>query len=418
MLNMKTKLYTICIISTLFVMIFCFSVIPRVIADPSDWHGGAPVTHANYTITYEEEYGNSVNFGDYAKYKMWVNFLDTTKARVGFEIIYWMYPGGLNSGMTGVDDWTKIKYVEPTITGQVYDSSGKQVTGRQALKGYGVYNGTHKDFTVVNQTSGDDWWLGCGNSEMAQILFNNSTVYVNEPIVSVVGDTIYVDFDVDINATAGTRTSNGTLPALLNVQFRHNSTHTIYKYGIDIDFQGATEFPTEFVVANESDYFLVAQDLLEVFHDSNTIKDYNATTDNATAIYKSSAGVELCRLNVPKVFNITAKNDRFGGDILNNATKRFFYHRGRYEYNQLGSNIFIVHDGFKYNVSDGFNFDPTFIMPNSAAPIYSGDDEDDDDDDNDNKAAIPGPSVEILMIVMSFIIIALVTTVRKREIKR
>ncbi len=152
---------------------------------------------------------------------------------------------------------------------------------------------------------------------------------------------------------------------MLTFQVTHNTTATEYKYGASVDWSADKNFTTATPMTTGESYSLVAQDLLTFSYSSTNggqvtqISAFSTDPNNDSAIYYLNSQ-EICRELVTTQYTIA------GSSQVHNTTR--IYQASSYQGSTGNtSSIDVVFDGFKYNESTGFAFDPAVITPSSIA---------------------------------------------------
>ena len=177
-------------------------------------------------------------------------------------------------------------------------------------------------------------------------------------------------FNLSINAVIVDSFNWTYVPVVLSFRVTHNVTKNTYKYGADIDWSAAKDFPCLGALSTGDNFSLVANDAFGVGinHDISDVEggvqlgNYTMNAENDTAIFLLD-GVEYAREYMTKTYLIN-------GTELHNTTRIFIFNGTHSEDNftAFASTTFVIFDGFKYNVSLGFEFDPFVVVPCSEVP--------------------------------------------------
>jgi hypothetical protein len=94
------------------------------------------------------------------------------------------------------------------------------------------------------------------------------------------------------------------------------------------------------------------------------IKTFTVDAGNSSGIFHCN-NTELAQIKVPLHYSLK-------GSMQVHNTTRIFFENDSYiwEENKSQSAIWVCFDGFKYNESTGFIFDPLFIFNNGRSPNY------------------------------------------------
>lgn len=396
-----TKKITYFLTLCFFLMIFCYSpTIASVIGaeepkissyNNTNWHDGNATSTDEVIITYEVRYSRAEEFSEETlSQRMWLSYQDGTKAKMGIELLHWFEIGGLDIAGQNVLDWDKALKCEITFFTVSYNENGRKIEGRHVAQGFDIYNGTKVDFGYYNNSldspeTPNAWGMNPSGANgapfpLAHIRYGEGNITIGEVSLSTRGYTSRgtdykesrAEFNVTLDAVVGTDNNNITMPAIISYELIHNVTHNMYKYGINMNWADNKDFTTDGLMNHGDDYFLVSKDLLECFYGttgSSDLKQYytDASGLNKTTVYKDPNDNVLLTQYLHLTYNVVNSSGSTEHD-----TVRYYFFDGRYEgdtLNQYGSNMMIFHEGFKWNVSTGFNFDPTVIVP---CALYSG----------------------------------------------
>ena len=172
------------------------------------------------------------------------------------------------------------------------------------------------------------------------------------------------EFDVIVNATIGNSTHAHDLQVVYKFEVRHTINETRYKFGVEINWTGYEEFPTELNMNLGDEYFLVASDRLSVRIETFAINTFYSNAENDTAIFKFD-DEEICRQYFTTAFkiNLTGSDSNTRRLYLQNYTTQGGY----------GSRTYVFFDGFKYGQSNGIRYDPTIVVPCDYTPPLNDD---------------------------------------------
>jgi hypothetical protein len=309
-----------------------------------------------------------------------------------FDFMFQFESGGINS--THVVNWSKVTRIEPWFL-----CAGANGTSRTATwvmyRGFMITNGTADDVELVLNEDGDKWqWIPNESSWIADIRyikeasFNNSADWnlttqfgevdwamrnytyeglsLNESIIK---------FNISINAVISDGWNFVHVPVILKFQMIHNITKNVWKYGVDIDWSTVKDFPCGGILSTGDNFSLIARDTVEfgytpdVYSESTDIPILNFSTnaENDTAIF-SIAGVEYGR-------EYFTRNYLINGTEFHNTTRIYIENASYVEDNSSApyqSQIFVIFDGFKYNQSLGFEFDPQVMTHCAPVPGDGG----------------------------------------------
>ena len=159
------------------------------------------------------------------------------------------------------------------------------------------------------------------------------------------------------------------VPVVLTFQVTENSAYTAYKYGVNLDWSADNAFPTT-GLNNGDNFTLVSFDNLgfETSQSSTSpiqnIFFFSTDAQNDSAIY-SVNGTELCQELFPLNYTINGNSETY------NTTRIFVPYQNYDQISALNvtgnSDMFVGFDGFNYNQSSGFSFDPTVTTYSSVS---------------------------------------------------
>lgn len=155
---------------------------------------------------------------------------------------------------------------------------------------------------------------------------------------------------------------------------------TKYKFGVNINWTGYEDFPTELNMNFGDDYFLVANDRLFVGFGNYAIGTFNNNAENDTAIF-IFGDEEICRQYFTSAFKINLT----GSDT---STNRIYLQNATYSSGYYGSQMYVYFDGFRYGQSGGIGFDPTIVVPCTYTPLQNDDTPNGDAPPQDNNKFI------------------------------
>lgn len=346
----------------------------------ADWHVGTNISTSELDLTYQNLFHEPSN--SYTQ-RMWIEYKDNTRSTFGFDFAFTFSPGGINA--THVLNWSKVIYNGPILT------SGSTLEGTIGVgiavkfNGFIIVNGTAGDVELVLREEPNKWGYGPKNTTgmaslfyMRQESFFNSTDWNLTMKIGAVNLTTrdysyegrslkesIATFNISINAVITDSFNFTHIPVVLDFRVTHNITKNTWKYGADIDWSAVKDFPCRNQLSTGDNFSLVANDalVLAINHDlTNTdggvqLGNYTTNTENDTAIFVLD-GVEYAREYFTTHYLIN-------GTEPHNTT-RIFIANATHSADNLSayaSQTFIIFDGFKYNQSLGFEFDPFVVVP-------------------------------------------------------
>lgn len=363
------------------------SVQPMSAVFSSNWHEGTNQSTPELNVSYTEEYGRRTGY-DTLNRKMYLPYNDGTKEKITVVQCLCFNPGGVDISHQQVLDWSKLDHVEIGL-GTEGSVNGTSLETGYIFTGFSIISGAAKDFTLSKIYQGNGTYYYAINNVVGIIQYWESTAYKISTVTLSTVNAIYngkvmtesvVKFNVTIGAQiiacqktgtvgvqlAGTAPQNQTLnvPVVLMFQVTHDTAHTEYKYGVDIDWSIRKDFPATFEInhvvysalQNGDNFSLIAQDYLSFYGPNAAVKSFSTDAKNDSAIYLVN-GTELCRELFTTNYTIN------GSPQIYNTTRIYIPDA----IHQVGNNsaVFVCFGGFKYNQSSGFTFDPAVITPNS-----------------------------------------------------
>ncbi|MEE9376889.1 MAG: hypothetical protein V3V33_02515 [Candidatus Lokiarchaeia archaeon] len=376
----------------------------------ADWHEEDNKSTAEVDVVYREVLGVDGHSGlDMLEQRMDINYKDGTGANAGFVTRLKFNDGGVGGGV--VDDWSKISGTEPTFySGSII--SNQTVGADYKFNGFGIYKGNSSNIALLNHTVGEGWDLKLDESEKvgeidvltknykvgAVTLSTNEVLYGGNMVTQSVAE-----FDIIVNATIGNTTHTHDIQVIYKFEVRHMINETRYKFGVDIDWTGIEDFPTELNMNSGDEYLLVANDRLGVGIDKFPINTFYSNAENDTAIFKFE-DEEICRQYFTTAFkiNLTGSDTSTSRLYLQNAS---YHSPGGYM-----SRVYVFFDGFRYGQSNGIRYDPLVVVPCDYTPLPNGDNGDPIPND-DNFISFGN----LFLGFFTISIIALVIIVKKRK---
>jgi hypothetical protein len=375
----------------------------------ADWHEEGNKSTTEVDVMYTETMGIDGGSGlDMLEQRMVMSYKDGTMAEAGFVTRIKFNPGGVVGG--AVNNWSKAVGTEPTF----YSSSilsNETVIADYKFNGFGIYKGNSTNLDFINHTLADGWAIKPNESKMIGMIDVNLKNYKVGVVTLSTNPVLYegnittqsiAEFDIIFNATIGNFTHTQDIQVIYNFEVKHMINETKYKFGVEVNWTGYEDFPTELNMNFGDDYFLVANDRLFVGFGNFAIGTFNSNAENDTAIFKSG-NEEICR----QYFTTAFKINLTGSDT---TTNRFYLPNATYSSGNYGSQIYVYFDGFQYGQSSGISFDPTIVVPCTVLP--------------DDGTPTPGPfddgnTISFSHLFLGFFIISIValTIITKKHKK-
>ena len=360
--------------------------------DQDDWHDGTNQSTSELDLEYSEtyeyfEWGKDGIYDDGALVQqMKISYKDGTDTKIWFGFSHlFNHSNGINVTTRTVTDWNERDDVHSALGTRnkfppEYDL-GSDLTQRllthTEFGRFQIYNGTSTDLNISKTEEYPNSWEWHVDEQdwIADLNFRNSSMRIGQVTLDTedyssngtASIKSIVKFNVHINATIGLeanknrgiKTNKSVINAVLSYTINHTVDYTKMKYGLDIDWSNAKDFPTlrNYVKIKDGDpYCLLLAQRPHVSELDGSIETFSTNDENDTAIFKKD-GHLLFEHKTVKTYNLTAES------TLKNTT-RIYYEVAGYDNNtnQNFSRIFVFFDGFTYNQSTGFECDPTYIM--------------------------------------------------------
>ncbi len=343
----------------------------------TDWHDGTNQSTALLTVTYSENYStvsqpinNTMTQMDLLQRFMWLQYNDSTGARVGFELHCVFYPGGINITDQKVVNWSKLYNIELILHSESWELN-RTVGTMYSFQGFDIVKGNASDVSLSKINEGNGSYFYAVNNTIGSISYWANYAKIGNVVLSIgPGNESIAKFNVLVNATINDGTSSGYQPnltqepvsAMFSFTVTHNLTATEYKYGANVDWSSSKYFPTSVPMKKGDHYSLVANDLL-MFYVGGTngeVKKFTTDSGNDTAIYSMNNNT-LCK----ELFTTSYSIDN-GTNLLN--TTRIYVSDSTHDQFGNVSSVYVVFGGFTYGNSSSLSFDPAVITPNTIKP--------------------------------------------------
>jgi len=347
-----------------------------------DWHDGTNQSTNELTLEYKEIYqyldGNWDGIDDgYLRQKMEIIYKDNTDTVVAFDFVYtFLNCTGIDVDNKNVTDWNELDTIDPhlTIETQPPPEYGldESIHFETPFDGFNIYNGTSADINMTTTVLPGSWYLRPAERDwLGEINFRNCSMRIGQVTLGkenyssngTASIKSIAKFDIHINATIGYETNKELIDATLSYTINHTVDYTKLKYGMVIDWSKAKDFPAKLSMNDGDPYCLLFLERpgVSIYYNGTgeNIATFSTNDENDTAIFKWDEHL-LTEHEMVKIYNLK-------GDPTPLNTARVYYEEAARDVlkNQSSSEIFVYFDGFKYNQTNGFECDPTFI-------IYSG----------------------------------------------
>jgi len=361
---------------------------PHTSYDNSNWHNGTEINTNEVNITYEETYAyeGEGSERDILNQNMQISYLDKTDAKMGFHMRHYFNEGGLDVENEEVLNWSKADELVPTFFSESYNEDGERIIIRYSLQELSIFNGSFDDFGYCNGSLDPGIWeilpkgkgLDGSGGGLGRISFKWGNMTIGEFSLSTREYTYKgkqynesrAEFDIEVDAIMGDYHKKKCVPATFSYQIIHNLTHNWFEYDLDIDWTIEKNFTTDKSIEHGNDYFLVPREKYELwgFNGDQDVGTFDTDDFNKTAVFKDLDGNTFLTQTYPLNYNVVNASESETFD-----TKRLFFYNGRGNGSQtIASKMLVYYGGFKYNISTGMNFDPTFIIPLSIYEEDSG----------------------------------------------
>lgn len=335
-----------------------------------DWHEGTNTSTPEVNIAYQQHFGE----GELTQ-RMEITYNDKTDTWLAFDISSMFEPGGVDVPSQQVLNWSKAYYSTVGLSLASHSNDTYVATGH-VIDGFSMYEGNASELELELFEEHPWCWQIKNEDLVTEMSFLNSTTKIGELNINA-RDYIYdgrnlkesiITFNVTINASIWDSSTTAKIPVVLMYRITHNITATTYKYGAVIDWSQHKDFPCGGKLATGDQFSLVAADRFSIgacleregFTCLQDVQVSNFTTDTAndSAIFRIN-GIELGSEKFPTQYliNGTEPHDTTRIYIYNSSYTPDIY------ISDVTSRMFIIFDGFKYNQSTGFRFDPYVIVP-------------------------------------------------------
>ncbi len=374
----------------------------------SSWHEGTNQSTPEVDVNYSEMYSTGPNVNtnatlDRLSADMGLGYNDGTGESVLFGISYSFAPGGINLTSDQVLNWSKVvdagftlqtqANVNGTLIGTMYTFTGFDIVNGSNLSlsynnlGHGNFSySVNNIVSSINYANATSITIGAVSLSTANTTYNGRTLNESIARFNVTIDAQMSNLPLPpINPGLQNYSSSVPVPVVLMFEVTHDTAQTDIKYGVSIDWSATRAFPTSILNNNDNssqpplipnalktgdNFSLIAADRLSFaygkFEGANTTYTYGTTfttdPENDSAIYLVN-GTQLCREVFPTNYTITGSSEVY------NTTRVYVPVSFQSTWNQ--SSMFVVFNGFQYNESSGFSFDPAVITPNSVSNSIS-----------------------------------------------
>lgn len=348
------------------------------------WHAGSNFTTPQVNVTYDQTWfnmgpasgggGDLQNMGE----TMMLTYNDSSGSFFDLNIDYNFNPGGIDVANHTVLDWSKMYWMAVSIQSGSWQNQTWAGTS-YSLLGFFIVNGTASNFSLFpnhNEGGGGSNWEPANAIADLTYASRNATIGAltlsTEPYAyknATLEESVAI-FNVSLssqiagnNAPPGSKNITGTnvtVPTTLTFKVTHTLTTTSYKYGAAVDMSGAKAFPTNTHEKTGQNYSFVAMDRAQYAHANEQTWLENFTTNgaNSTAYYNWSGK--------PQAEEYFTQNYTIDGNSTVRNTTRVYIENQSVSNGVDNSAVFIVFDGFRYNVSTGFTFDPQVTVQSSG----------------------------------------------------
>jgi len=359
--------------------------------DQDDWHDSTNQSTSELDLEYSETYEyfewdeDGIYDDGVLLQQMKISYKDGTNTNIWFGFSH-LFNGsnGIDVDNRAVTDWNERDDVHSELSSRniippEYGLGGELLTTTE-FEGFRIYNGTSADLNITKTGNYPNSWSYWPEEEqwLADLKFRNSSMRIGQVQLKTedyssngtASIKSIVKFDIHINATIGLaankargiKQNNTVINTVLSYTINHTVDYTKMKYGMDIDWSSAKDFPTfdDYVKIKDGDpYCLMLREkpTISVYVlETEGIETFSTNDENDTAIFKQN---EHLLFEHKTVKNYTLKED----SSPHETTRKYYEISGwSEEMNRNQSKIFTFLDGFTYNQSTGFECDPTFIM--------------------------------------------------------
>ncbi|MBD3214754.1 MAG: hypothetical protein GF311_19240 [Candidatus Lokiarchaeota archaeon] len=340
----------------------------------SNWHKDDSISTAELDLIYSEEFSEDKN----CLYQ-WTKIIykDVENSEVAFRFTCTFENGdGLDFANKKVVDWNQLDYIHPTLTTDTPLSSeaalGDMCHSERYFNGFDIYNGTSASINFTRKIYGGYSIVEPEREPIAKIDFRSSPIRIGDTSVrtedyisdeNIVSKKSIVNLDVHLNATMGIEGNNVSIPVLFTFEINHTLDYTKYKYGMNVNWSVMKDFANKANLQTGDSYFLISKDGLQMtIYEPEQVGyfSFETNTKNDTAYFRRN-NYDLSRFEFTT--NYTIMNNGIPNINTNETVRKYFRDAGNNTVDHsTESRIFVIYDGFEYNISSGFEFDPTFTV--------------------------------------------------------
>ncbi len=319
--------------------------------------------------------------------------------RVSMHFVYWFNPGGINDSASSypnynpqVLDWTQLNGISFTLADDGSLDSRTAWGTTYSFSGFDIINGTAQQLSL-NEVGNSTDYAYMLNNQVGSISYANCSAAAIGPVTLDTENTTYngnaltdsiATFNVTLDAqiincqltAAGPNTPTlpphqtvSNVPITLMFQVTENSAYTAYKYGVNVDWSADTAFPTT-GLNNGDSFSLVTADSLGFGITQDAVAQpfvsfFSTNANKDSAIY-SVNGTEVCQEIFPSNYTINGDSQTYNTTRLYVPVQNYVQSTDPSQARN-SSTMYVCFDGFYYNQSSGFSFDPTVITYSSAS---------------------------------------------------
>ncbi|TXT64561.1 MAG: hypothetical protein BAJALOKI3v1_190001 [Promethearchaeota archaeon] len=172
-----------------------------------------------------------------------------------------------------------------------------------------------------------------------------------------------VNMDVHLNATMGIVGNNVSIPVIFRFEISHTPDFTKYKYGMNLNWTKVKDFANKANLQTGDTFCLISKDGLQMsIYEPEQVGFFSFETNskNDTAYFRRN-NYTLSQFEFTTNYTIIRNGEL--NAYTNETVRKYFRDAGNDTVDHSNeSKIFVIYDGFKYNISSGFEFDPTFTV--------------------------------------------------------
>jgi hypothetical protein len=293
-------------------------------------------------------------------------------------------------------NWTQLNGIQLVLSDEGNLGATPTWDTTYSFNGFDIINGTAQQLSLSQGGNSTDYAYML-NNQVGSICYANCSAASISPVTLATENTTYngnavTDSIATFNVTLDAQIINcqltpggpntpappphqtlSNVPVTLMFQVTENSAYIAYKYGVNVDWSADNAFPTT-GLNNGDSFSLVSADslgfgIIQNAVASTAVSFFPTDAENDSAIY-SINGTEICQELFPLNYTINGSSQTYNTTRIYVPTQNYVQSTDP-SLARNSSTMYVCFDGFYYNQSTGFSFDPTVITYNSASSTGS-----------------------------------------------